>query len=192
MTCDAEILQFVEAQFLQSDDPELRSIEITVSECLVTLRGIVSGHHKRLQARDDTARLIGDARIVDELAVNVPQDQVRPDDDITRELGNALRQRLPHSCNWIRPSVAAGTVALEGLEWDYQWSRVENAMKTIPGIAGVRKSLRPDISPVLPYLRDAWQRSKTASSQVPCSTSGPSTRGAVFSWAERQKAHERA
>jgi osmotically-inducible protein OsmY len=71
-----------------------------------------------------------------------------------------IRIALLYSCRFIRLSASGGRFTLEGsVEWDYQRSRAEDAVRRVAGAAGVRNLIsiepRVDAAEVLRRLEAA-------------------------------------
>jgi osmotically-inducible protein OsmY len=109
----------------------------------VTLAGFVKSYTDRLEAEQAAKRVAGVRAVANDIEVRLPAIDQRPDPDIARDAVAALKAELPISHDRIKVIVKDGWVTLEGaVEWQYQKTIAENAVRKVKGVKGVTTSSR--------------------------------------------------
>src|SRR6202023_1877154 len=93
----------------------------------------------------------------------MPSVDERPDPEIARDAVAAIKSQLPISSEHIKVVVKNGWVTLEGqVEWQYQRSTAETAVRRIKGVKGVTNSivLKPRAEPteIKKKIQEAFRR----------------------------------
>jgi osmotically-inducible protein OsmY len=71
----------VRGQLINDGSLADNQIEVTVSKGVVTLNGTVKSYSEIISARENTARVLGVTRIVNNLEVEYPEDTPAPDEE---------------------------------------------------------------------------------------------------------------
>jgi osmotically-inducible protein OsmY len=75
--------------------------------------------------------------------LRLPVGNKRPDPEITRNAVEGLHDELPYSSEFIKVTIEAGWLTLEGdVEWSYQRDRAEKAVRAVGGVISVSNNLR--------------------------------------------------
>src|SRR4030081_453776 len=91
MRTDSEIKRDVEDEIRWNPDIDATDIAVTVKSAVVTLTGFVHSNTDALQAEADAKRVAGVAGVANDIEVRLPSSDVRPDPEIARGFGTALR-----------------------------------------------------------------------------------------------------
>ena len=126
----------------------------------------------------------------------MPSLDQRPDPEIAREAIAAIKQRLPLVAEHIKVLVRNGWITLEGdVEWDYQRSAIESAVRRVKGLKGVTNTIqvkpRVPASEIKRKIEEAFRRSAEIDANritVEAHEGEVILKGTVRSWAERQEA----
>jgi osmotically-inducible protein OsmY len=194
---------------LQSDvqqelrwDPSVGRSEIGTAckNGVVTLSGQVDSYAQKYAATRAAERVTGVRVVADELTVNVPFSFKRTDMDIAHVVAEALRWDVEVPDGKIKARVDEGWVWLDGnVEWEYQRSAAERAVRYLTGVKGVTNNLkiskRPWIPDVKTRIESALKRtaeSDAAHIKVDAANGSVTLSGRVRSWAARQDAERAA
>lgn len=196
MKSDSEIERDVREELKWDPDLDATDIGISVSKGVVSLTGFVKSYLDRYEAEAATKRVTGVVGVANDLEVRIPSVDERPDPDIARDAVAALKAQLPFSSEHIRVVVKSGWVTLEGqVEWQYQKSTAETAVRRIKGVKGVTNSiqLKPRAQPseIKSKIMDAFKRNAEVDAnriQVEANGSEVILKGSVRSWSEREEA----
>jgi osmotically-inducible protein OsmY len=126
----------------------------------------------------------------------MPSIDERPDPEIARDAVSALNSQLPISSENIKIVVKNGWVTLEGqVEWQYQKSTAEAAVRRIKGVKGVSNliQIKPRAQPseIRRKIMDAFKRNaEVDANRIVVETEGSKVilKGTVRSWIEREEA----
>jgi osmotically-inducible protein OsmY len=196
MKSDSEIERDVKDELKWDPDLDATDIGVSVSKGVVSLTGFVKSYLDRYEAEAATKRVAGVAGVANDLEVRIPSVDERPDPDVARDAVAALKAQLPFSSEHIRVVVKNGWVTLEGqVEWQYQKSTAETAVRRIKGVEGVTNSiqLKPRAQPsdIKSKIMDAFKRNAEVDAnriQVEANGSEVILKGSVRSWSEREEA----
>lgn len=196
MRSDSEIERDVKEELKWDPDLDATDIGISVSKGVVTLTGFVKSYLDRYEAETAVKRVAGVIGVANDLEVRIPSVDERPDPEIARDAVAALKTQLPYSSEHIKVIVKNGWVTLEGqVEWQYQKTTAENAVRRIKGVKGVTNSimLKPRVQPteLKNKILEAFKRNAEVDAnriQIEANGSEVILKGSVRSWIEREEA----
>ncbi|HZZ15830.1 MAG TPA: BON domain-containing protein [Candidatus Sulfotelmatobacter sp.] len=200
MRSDSEIKADVEDELRWDRAIDASDIAVAVHDGVVALTGYVRSYMQRTRAERDAKRIAGTLGVANDIEVRLPFINKRPDPEIARNAVEKLHDALPDSSEFIKLTVKAGWLTLEGdVEWDYQRNRAAEAVQAVRGVVGVSDNLKvkPRVasSDVKRQIEAALKRSAELDAQrisVETSDSKVTLKGSVSSWAERREAERAA
>lgn len=200
MKTDAEIKRDVEEQLKWEPNVSHTDIAVAVKGGVVALAGYAPSYADRWGAEKAAKRVSGVAGMANDIEVRLPGVSQRPDPEIARDAAAAIKAQLPFAPNKVKAIVSSGWVNLEGeVEWQYQRTAAENAVRWLPGVKGLSDSIRikPSVAPidVKRKIEEAFRRSaEVDASKVRVEATGDAVilKGAVSSWVERKEAERAA
>lgn len=197
---DLELKKSVESQL--NWEPSINAAEIGVAakDGIVTLTGRVQSYWEKVSAERAASRVSGVRAVVNELEIRLPTSSERTDEDIARAAIHALDWYISIPSDRIKVKVSKGWITLEGtVEWQYQKSMAENAVRDLVGVKGVSNliEVKPQVSKavVKNAIESALKRSaEVDASRITVDADGDKVtlRGTVRSWAEREEAERAA
>jgi osmotically-inducible protein OsmY len=197
---DLELKKSVESEL--NWEPSINAAEIGVAakDGVVTLTGHVSSYWQKLAAERAALRVAGVKAVANELEIRLALTSERTDEDIARAAVNALNWSSSVPADRIKVKVSKGWITLEGsVEWQYQKSAAENAVRDLTGVKGVINliDVKPQVSKVVvkSAIEAALKRSaEVDASRITVETDGDKVtlRGSVRSWFERDEAERAA
>ena len=183
-------------------DPMVGSAEIGVASRngVITLSGQVENFAKKYAAVRAAERVAGVRAIAEELKVVLPMSLVRTDTDLAHAVATTLKWDVQVPDDAVHARVETGWVWLEGLvDWQYQSTAAENAVRNLTGVRGVTNLLRVKVlasaGDVKERIEDALKRHAELDSKlirVEAINGHVTLSGAVRSRAERQDAESAA
>jgi osmotically-inducible protein OsmY len=196
MKSDEEIERDVREELKWEPDLDATDIATSVKDGVVTLAGFTKSYTDRLEAEIAAKRVAGVLAVVNDIEVRLPAIDQRPDPDIARDAVAALKQELPISHDKIKVVVKGGWITLEGaVDWQYQKSAAENAMRKVRGIKGVTNviTVKPKVEPseLKRKIQEAFKRNAEVDAEritVEANGSEVVLKGTVRSWIEREEA----
>jgi osmotically-inducible protein OsmY len=200
MRTDAEIERDVKEELKWEPDLDATDIAVSVKDGVVALTGSVKSYIDKYEAENAAKRVAGVVGIADDLEVRLPAVDERPDPDIARDAAAAIKSQLPISSENIKIVVKNGWVTLEGtVEWQYQRSTAETAVRRIKGVKGVTNVIllkpRAEPSEIKKKIQDAFKRNaEVDANRITVEANGSEVvlKGTVRSWFERQEAERAA
>lgn len=200
MRTDNEIERDVKDELKWDPDLDATNIAVSVKQGVVTLAGFVKSWSDKYEAEVAAKRVSGVKGIANDLEVRLPGVDERPDPDIARDAVSAIKNQLPLSSEDIRVVVKNGWITLEGnVEWYYQKSTAESAVRRLKGVRGVINSIviKPRVQPseIKRKIEEAFKRSAEIDAEritVDANGSEVILKGSVRSWAEREEAERQA
>jgi osmotically-inducible protein OsmY len=200
MKTDSELERDVRDELAWHPGLDATDIAISVKKGVVTLAGYVRSYTDKLDAEIAAKRVAGVMGVANDLEVRLPHIDERPDPDVARDAVSAIKTQLPVSSEHVKVIVKNGWVTLEGqVEWQYQRSIAESAVKGLKGVKGVSNlvRLRPKAEPadIKRKIQEAFRRSaEIDASHITVEAHGGDVvlKGKVRSWIERAEAERAA
>lgn len=170
-------------------------IGVAVKAGIVTLTGWVDSLAKKWAAEDAAVRVRGVKGVANEIEVRLPVSAERTDADIAEAVLRALKWDAFIPEDKVKVTVSKGWVTLDGeVEWLYQRSDAEWAVRRLTGVRGVTNLIRaaPRVTPteLKRRIEDALVRSAETDAQrirVEVHANKVILGGSVRSWVERQE-----
>jgi osmotically-inducible protein OsmY len=196
MRSDSEIERDVKEELQWDPDLDATDIAVSAKKGVVTLTGFVRSYTDKYEAEAAAKRVAGVAGVANDIEVRMPSVDERPDPEIARDAVAAIKSQLPISSEHIKVVVKNGWVTLEGqVEWQYQRSTAETAVRRIKGVKGVSNliQLKPRAAPaeIKEKIQDAFKRNaEIDANRIMVETNGGEVilKGTVRSWIEREEA----
>jgi osmotically-inducible protein OsmY len=200
MKSDSEIERDVKDELSWNPDLDATDIAVSVKKGVVTLTGFVKSYTDKFEAEAAAKRVNGVVAIANDIEVRMPSVDERPDPEIARDAVAAIKSQLPISSAKIKVIVKNGWITLEGqVEWQYQRSTAEHAVRRIKGLKGVSNmiQLKPHAQPseIKRKIQEAFRRNAEVDSNrivVEADGSVVTLKGTVRSWVEREEAERTA
>jgi osmotically-inducible protein OsmY len=131
-------------------DPKITSpdVAVVVRDGVVTLTGFVSSYWEKEAAEKAAKRVYGVRGVANDLQIKLATE--RTDPEIARDAVHAIESHVGIPSDRIKVTVKYGWVTLEGsVDWQYQKSLAESALKSIRGVLGVTNNIevKPQVSP---------------------------------------------
>ena len=182
-------------------DPKISSasdIAVAVKDGVVTLSGFVPSFWEKDAAEKTVKRVYGVKGIANDIEVKLFWQ--RTDPEIARDAVHELESHVSIPADRIKVTVKDGWVTLEGtVDWEYQKSLAESAMKKLKGVSGVTNKIqvtpKASAAEVKSKIEEALRRSAELDARritVKIEGSRVKLYGSVSSWAERDEAERAA
>ena len=196
MRSDSEIERDVKEELQWDPDLDATDIAVSAKKGVVTLTGFVRSYTDKYEAEAAAKRVAGVAGVANDIEVRMPSVDERPDPEIARDAVAAIKSQLPIYSEHIKVVVKNGWVTLEGqVEWQYQRSTAETAVRRIKGVKGVSNliQLKPRAAPaeIKKKIQEAFKRNaEVDANRIMVETNGGEVilKGTVRSWIEREEA----
>jgi len=197
---DSEIRRKVLAELDWDPRIDASAVGVAVKDGVVTLIGSIGSYLQKSEAERVVKRVAGVRAVAEDLAIKLPGTAERSDADIAQSVLSGLRFNVAVPHDLIKVTVENGWVTLEGeIEWQYQRSAAENAIKYLMGVKGVTNSIsikpRVKAADVKVKIESAFaRRAHLDANRISVETSDGKVilRGSVPSWDEREQAEQAA
>jgi len=197
---DNEIRRKVIAELDWDPSVDPSAIGVAVKDGVVTLTGTVTNYWQKKEVERVVKQVAGVKAVAEELTIKLPGTAARIDADIAQSVLSGLRFNVAVPRDRIQATVENGWVTLEGeVEWQYQKSAAEHAVRYIMGVRGVTNSIgiKPQVSAadVKAKIESAFaRRAQLDANQIRVESSDSKVvlRGSVHSWDERDRAEQAA
>jgi osmotically-inducible protein OsmY len=181
-------------------DPEITSTDINAAaeKGIVTLTGFVHSYLEKIAAEKAVKRVYGVKAVANDIEVKLGSQ--RTDPEIARDAVQALKTHVGVPDDKVKLTVKNGWLTLEGnVDWQFQKSRAESAVKNLVGIKGVSNQIevKPMVSAeqVRAKIEEALKRSAEVDARriaVEAHDSIVKLWGSVRSWTEKEEAERAA
>ena len=182
-------------------DPKISSasdIAVAVKDGVVTLTGFVPSCWEKDAAEKAAKRVYGVKGVANDIEVKLFWQ--RTDPEIARAAVRELESHVSIPADRIKVTVKDGLVTLEGtVDWEYQKSLAESAMKKLKGVSGVTNKIqvtpKASAAEVKSKIEEALRRSAELDARrITVKIEGSTVKlyGSVSSWAERDEAERTA
>jgi osmotically-inducible protein OsmY len=197
---DNEIRRKVIAELDWDPSIDPSAIGVAVKDGVVTLNGSIGNYWQKKEVERVVKQVAGVKAVAEELTIKLPGTAARSDADVAQSVLSGLRFNVAVPPDRIQATVENGWVTLEGeVEWQYQKSAAEHAIRYIMGVRGVTNSIgiKPKVSAadVKAKIESAFARRAQLDAnqiRVESSESKVILRGSVHSWDERDQAEQAA
>ena len=197
---DSEIRRKVLAELDWDPSIDASAVGVAVKDGVVTLTGSIANYWQKKEVERVVKRVAGVKAVAEDLMIKFPGTTQRSDADIAQSVVSGLRFNVAVPPNRVQVTVENGWVTLEGeVEWQYQKSVSENAVKYLMGVRGVTNSIsiKPRLSAadVKVKIESAFaRRAQLDANQIRVELTDNKVilRGSVHSWDEKEDAEQAA
>lgn len=200
MKSDMQLERDIAAELDWEPSIDARGIMASVKEGVVTLGGSAPSYPDKTGAEAAVKRLAGVKAVRNDIAVSLPEADIVPDEQISREVQAMLAAQLPLWADRIKTIVSDRVLTLEGdVEWHFQKDAVEAAVERVRGIEDVIDKIRiePRLTPmrVQEEVELALRRAASLNARsitVTAKRGAVTLEGEARSWTERSEAERAA
>jgi osmotically-inducible protein OsmY len=197
---DSEIRRKVLAELDWDPSIDASAVGVAVKDGVVTLSGSMASYWQKKEVERVVKRVTGVKAVAEDLTIKLPGTAARSDADIAQSVVSGLRFNVAVPPDRVQVMVENGWVTLEGeVEWQYQKSAAENAIKYLLGVKGVTNSIgikpRVSVADVKAKIEGAFaRRAQLDANQIRVESSDSKVilRGSVHSWDEKEQAEQAA
>lgn len=160
---DKQLRSEVEQELEFEPEVDAAGIGVSAEAGVIRLTGYVCSLAQKLAAERAARRVYSARAVVDDLEVRLDSRDERSDLDLAEEAVRTVNSLVAIPPDLVRLVVRDGYILLEGeVEWKYQSDMVENALRHLRGVRGIRNHLtiQPQERPggVVELIRNALQR----------------------------------
>ena len=126
-------------------EPLLNAAEIgvTAKDGVVTLTGTVDSYRKKMEAEEAAKNIAGVKAVVEKIEIRIGNFSKKDDNDIAKEVLNALKWKWDVPNDKVKVEVENGWVTLEGeLEWNYQREAAKTSIHNLEGVVGISNNIK--------------------------------------------------
>ncbi|MGV3611894.1 MAG: BON domain-containing protein [Fluviicola sp.] len=117
-------------------------IGVTVKDGVVTLTGTVDNYLKKIEAENATKNVEGVKAVVEKIEVQFPNSWRKNDNEVAKEVVNALQSDFSVPNDKVKVKVENGWVTLEGeVNWDFQREAAKKAIRGLQGVVGINSRM---------------------------------------------------
>jgi len=193
MKTDTQLRNDVQAELHWAPEVKASEVGVIAKDGVVTLTGHLASHAEKYAVERAAQRVHGVKALAVELTVKLPFDNQRTDADIGLAAERALAWNVLVPDDKVRPMIEKGWLTLNGeVEWEYQRSAAENAVRDLMGVTGVSNlvKVKPKVSPadVEKKIHEALSRqAEREANRLAITVNGSQVtlRGTVHSWTDR-------
>ncbi|QSI31962.1 BON domain-containing protein [Variovorax sp. RKNM96] len=193
MKTDTQLRNDVQAELNWAPEVKASEVGVIAKDGVVTLTGHLASHAEKYAVERAAQRVHGVKALAVELTVKLPFDNQRTDADIGLAAERALAWNVLVPDDKVRPMIEKGWLTLDGeVEWEYQRSAAENAVRDLMGVTGVSNlvKVKPKVSPadVEKKIHEALSRqAEREANRLAITVDGSQVtlRGTVHSWTDR-------
>ena len=137
---DKDLLQPVLQQLRQQGELNTPDIEVTISEGVATLTGLVNTHTEIIAIERAVKSVYGIKAVANDLEVRSSPE--RSNTEIARDALRALYDSICVPTDQVMITVRDGLIYLDGtVHWEFQRMIAESSVKYLPGVKGVRNNI---------------------------------------------------
>jgi osmotically-inducible protein OsmY len=197
---DSEIRRKVIAELDWDPSIDASGVGVAVKDGVVTLSGSIASYWQKKEAERVVKRVTGVKAVAEDLTIKLPGSAERSDADIAHSVVSGLHFNVAVPTNRVQVTVENGWVTLEGaVEWQYQKSAAESAIKYLMGVKGVTNNIgikpRVSVADVKAKIEGAFaRRAQLDANQIKVESRDSKVilRGSVHSWDEKEQAEQAA
>jgi osmotically-inducible protein OsmY len=197
---DSQLQKDVQEELVWDPSVGRAEIGVAISSGVVTLSGQVDSFPKKFSAMKAAERVAGVRAVADEMKVKLPSSFQRTDIDVAHAVADAIRWDVEVPDEKVKARVDEGWVWLDGeVEWEYQRSAAERAVRFLTGVVGVSNKIRIKKRAWAPEVKTRIESALKRNAEVDASQitvralDGQVTlSGHVHSWAARSDAERAA
>ncbi|HUZ88572.1 MAG TPA: BON domain-containing protein [Candidatus Acidoferrales bacterium] len=176
------------------------AIGVAASDGAITLTGHVGSYAEKIAATKAARRVYGVRAVADELAVELPTENLHDDTDIAETISRLLEWNVTIPKRAVTAKVSNGFVTLDGkVDWEYQSIAATKLVRNLTGVRGVTNlvTVRPKVhdKEVKSGIAAALHRQAQLDARriwLETSDGTVTLQGQVSSWSESETARKAA
>jgi osmotically-inducible protein OsmY len=188
-----DLRQRVHAELDQDPRVDTEELRIAVHAGVVTVLGHVPNYAQKHIVEDALRALLGVKGVANELEVQLPPGDERPDAALASTASQELRHTVQLPTSAIQVEARDGALILSGtVDWAFQRRRAERALRYLVGLKSIdnRLSVKPhaapdDLEQQIRQVLDRHAQEQGPRIQVTTDEGAVTVRGTVASWTAR-------